>query len=87
MFIEGAGGKGTGPTAFQAESWARGPLERRGGVGGASSEARGGAPSPEQGKDSKWERSLSEKVPEGEKGTGLELQTSGRRRLRDGTQP
>lgn len=74
MFIEGAGGKGTGPTAFQAESWARGPSERHGGVGGASSEARGGAPSAEQGKDSKWEKILSEKVPEGVIGTGLGLQ-------------
>lgn len=74
LFIEGAGGKGTGPTAFQAKSWVRGPSERRGGVGGVSSEARGGAPSPEQGKDSKWERILSEKVPEWGKGTGLGLQ-------------
>lgn len=39
-------------------------------MGGASSEARVGAPSPEQGKDSKWERVLSEKVPEGEKEQG-----------------
>ena len=38
--------------------------------GEASSEARVGAPSPEQGKDSKWERVLSEKVPEGEKERG-----------------
>jgi len=73
VFIEGAAQhrwERNWPTAFQTESWARGPSERRGGVGGASSKARVGAPSPEQGKDSKWERVLSEKVPEGEKERG-----------------
>ena len=64
------GGKGTGPQHFRLRAGPEDPQRGMEVWGGASSEARVGAPSPEQGKDSKWERVLSEKVPEGEKERG-----------------